>query len=97
MNRSFLLPALLVISISVFGQSGYRPVFKTKADSIQYQKITAARLVLSQAAIGDYEGSARRIAYDSLNKIEAALRERITWLRVYKPQAHFTPFADLQA
>lgn len=35
--------------------------------------------------------------YDSLNKVEAALRERITWVRVYSPQAHFTPFADLQA
>ena len=97
MIRPLFLLCFFAISTACLGQSDRQPVFKTKADSIQYVKIREIRWGLGKSKPGDYVGMPKLRAYDSLNKAEEVLMKRATWQYVYKPKKSFTPYADLKA
>jgi len=87
---SFL--SFISISTACFAQE-LRPVFQSKADSIQFEQIRKMRMELMRPGL--YAGQQMPVM-DSLNKVEIELRKRITMKLVYRPKAAFTPYQDLK-
>lgn len=93
------LPLFIYFLLSVLAGIGQdqKPVFQTRADSIQYTEIRQMRMKLYEnARPSGYFIGQQAATLDSLNKAEELLRKRITWQYSYRPKSGFTSFKDLK-
>jgi Leucine-rich repeat (LRR) protein len=90
MFRVTILLIFVIANLSVFGQAGQKPVFKSKADSIQFAKIRELRHP-------EADLNTKRLFYDSLSKVELPLLQKVVWQFVYSSRKTFTTYADLKS
>lgn len=91
---SFLV--CLSASVACFAQD-LKPVFKNREDSLLLEKLRELRMQIMEdnRATGYLTGKQVK-AFDSLNRVEDALRKRLTWRFFYKPKSGFTPYQYLK-
>ncbi len=70
------------------GQTGQKPVFKTKTDSVQYYTLQQ-KIVMQMSETGG-------VVPDSLMKAFTALTQRIGWQNLYRPNREFTAYTALK-